>query len=70
MTPVRDFGEAWDVAKRRTADTEKGIPAVVCRWHDLRHTFVTRLLENGQSLPVVGRVVGWSASTLARMSTR
>jgi integrase len=69
-TPVKDVGEAGDAAKRRTADEEKGIPAVVCRWHDLRHTFVTRLLESGQSLAVVGRVVGWSASTLARMSRR
>lgn len=40
------------------------------RWHDLRHTAVTRLLESGQTLPMVASIMGWSASTTARMALR
>ena len=65
-----DVTIAWRTAKRRTADPERGLPPVKCRWHDLRHTFVTRLLERGYSLPLVARLVGWSASTTVLMARR
>jgi integrase len=68
--PIGRLKEAWEAAKRRTDDEEKGLPAVVCRWHDLRHSWVTRLLEHGQSLAVVAQLAGWSASTAARMAKR
>lgn len=68
---IGTFQEAWEAAKRRTADPEKDLPAVQCRWHDLRHTFHSRLLEGGgQSLPVVGAIMGWSAGTMVRMAKR
>ena len=54
--------EAWARAKRSSK--------VRCRWHDLRHTCCTRLLEQGASLPMVGKILGWSASTTVRMSLR
>jgi integrase len=48
---IGDWGKAWDGALARA--TEKleeelgeGAPTVKYRWHDLRHTFITRLLEN------------------------
>jgi integrase len=68
--PVGRLKEAWEAAKRRTADKKKRRPAVICRWHDLRHTFATRLLEAGVSLPKVGAIMGWSAATMARMVKR
>jgi integrase len=73
--PIGRLKEAWEKAKRRTQvkDDETGEilqSAVICRWHDLRHTFVTRLIEGGQSLAVIGRLAGWSRSTLARMADR
>lgn len=37
--PVQSFKVAWEKA-RETAGVE-------CRWHDMRHTFVSRLAENG-----------------------
>lgn len=49
--PIGDWGKAWDGAlARATAKLEEelgeGAPTVKYRWHDLRHTFITRLLEN------------------------
>jgi hypothetical protein len=41
-----------------------------CRFHDLRHTACTRLLERGASFPVVAAIMGWSASTTAKMAQR
>ena len=39
-----------------------------CRFHDLRHTAVTRLLEAGIPYPVVASMMGWSAATAIRMA--
>lgn len=54
------------------ADRKKNLkPASLkCRFHDLRHTAVTRLLEAGIPYPVVASVMGWSAATAIRMSKR
>jgi Phage integrase family len=41
-----------------------------CRFHDLRHTAVTRLLEAGIPYPVVANIMGWSAATAIRMAKR
>jgi integrase len=57
--PVGRLKEAWEAAKRRTADEDKGLIAVVCRWHDLRHTFCTRLLERKNGLPILAALMGW-----------
>ena len=43
---------------------------VRCRFHDLRHTACTRLLERGIPLPVVASIMGWSAGTTAKMAKR
>lgn len=40
------------------------------RFHDMRHTVVTRLLEAGVTLAVVGQLMGWSASATVRMARR
>jgi integrase len=60
--PIRNLKEAWESAKRRAR--------VVCRFHDLRHTAVTRMLEGGVPLVVVGAIMGWSPSTTTRMAKR
>jgi integrase len=61
-TPIKSIKEGWERAKR--------LSKVHCRWHDLRHTFCTRLLEQGVSLPKVGAILGWSDSTTVRMVKR
>jgi len=68
--PITDLSAAWDAAKRRTKDEANSLPVVVCRWHDLRHTFLTRLIEAGTPFPRLAVIMGWSAATTARMSKR
>ena len=45
-------------------------PPLKCRFHDLRHSAVTRLLEGGIPYPVVASMMGWSAATAIRMAKR
>jgi hypothetical protein len=59
---VGDISTAWESAKAKAG--------VVSRFHDLRHTACTRLLERGASLSVVASIMGWSASTTAKMAKR
>jgi integrase len=60
--PVGDWKEAWEAAKERAG--------VTCRFHDLRHTGCTRMLEAGVPFSVVSDIMGWSASTAVRMAKR
>ena len=57
--PIGTWKEAWEAAKRRAG--------VECRFHDLRHTGCTRLLDAGVTHPVLAEILGWSASTAIRM---
>ena len=74
--PIGDWKEAWEKAKKSAgvilsgkAEEEESEP-LKCRFHDLRHTAVTRLLEGGIPYPVVASMMGWSASTAIRMAKR
>ena len=60
--PVGDWKEGWEAAKKRAG--------VTCRFHDLRHTGCTRMLEAGVPFSVVSEIMGWSASTAVRMAKR
>jgi integrase len=60
--PIGDWKEAWEAAKDRAG--------VTCRFHDLRHTGCTRMLEAGVPFSVVSDIMGWSASTAVRMAKR
>jgi hypothetical protein len=44
--------------------------SLTCRFDDLRHTAVTRLLEAGIPHAVVANMMGWSAATAIRMAKR
>ncbi len=74
--PIGDWKEAWEKAKERAgallsgnAEETESEP-LQCRFHDLRHTAVTRLLEAGIPYPVVASMMGWSAATAIRMAKR
>jgi integrase len=40
------------------------------RFHDLRHTAVSRMIAARVPLPIIAKIVGWSAGTMARMAAR
>lgn len=60
--PITSWKTAWTTAKAAAG--------IECRFHDLRHTTVTRLLERGQPFAVVAEIMGWSAATAVRMAKR
>jgi integrase len=60
--PVGNWKEGWEAAKIRAG--------VKCRFHDLRHTGCTRMLEGGVPFAVVSDIMGWSPSTAVRMAKR
>jgi integrase len=81
LDPTRPFGEikeAWEKARLRAARILKGIPdnsdeevePLRCRFHDLRHTAVSRMLDAGVPLMKVAKIVGWSPSTMVQMAAR
>lgn len=50
-----------------TAELPEGVQ---CRFHDLKHTAVSRMIEAGVPIPKVAKIVGWSVSTMVRMAAR
>jgi integrase len=60
--PIGRWKEAWESARVKSR--------VNCRFHDLRHTGCTRMLEAGVPFSVVATIMGWSPSTTVRMSKR
>jgi len=60
--PIGRWKEAWEAAKTRSR--------VQCRFHDLRHTACTRMLEKAVPFSVVAMIMGWSSATTVRMAKR
>jgi len=60
--PIGSFKKSWQAAKKEAG--------VHCRFHDLRHTACTRMLEAGKPFSVVASVMGWSPATTVLMSKR
>jgi integrase len=60
--PIGRWKEAWEAARDRAG--------VQCRFHDLRHTGCTRMLEAGVPFPVLAEIMGWSPATTVRMAKR
>jgi integrase len=63
--PAKPLG-SWKTAWKSARTTAQ----VKCRFHDLRHSAVTRLLEGGLSFPIVASLLGWSPSTTTKMAKR
>jgi integrase len=61
--PIENWRTAW-----RHACDDAGLGSL--RFHDLRHTAATKLLERGTPFAVVAQILGWSASTAVRMAKR
>jgi len=61
--PLTSWKVAWTTARNQ-------VGLLGYRFHDLRHTVVTRLLERGQAFAVVAEIMGWSPGTTVRMVKR
>lgn len=57
--PYKDVFYVWNKAR-----IEAGVPDV--RLHDLRHTFASNVISNGQSLYVVGQILGHARVTTSQ----
>ena len=78
--PIGNIKEAWEAAKQRAGrilrdnsnknDSDKPIQPLVCRFHDLRHTAVSRMLNAGVPIAKVAKIAGWSTATMVRMAAR
>ena len=81
--PTKAIGsikEAWEAAKLRAAkilrdnskdkDSNQPIMPLPCRFHDLRHSAVSRMLNAGVPIAKVAKIVGWSTATMVRMAAR
>jgi integrase len=75
--PVTSIETAWQTAKEKAGwilagrpESKVGIVPLVCRFHDLRHTAVTRMVQAGVPIPVIAQLVGWSPSTMVTMAAR
>jgi integrase len=53
-----------------TKGTQRIVQPLVCRFHDLRHTAVSRMLDAGVPIAKVAKIVGWSPATMVRMAAR
>lgn len=60
--PIGSVQHAWQRAKKSAG--------VSIRFHDLRHSACTRLLEAGVPLMVVGQLLGWAGGTVASMAAK
>lgn len=54
----RQLKEAWNAAREATG--------INCRWHDLRHTCASWLVQAGVPLHVVGEILGHSSTSMTR----
>jgi integrase len=75
--PVRSVQRSWETAKERAAwilagrpESMEDVPAFECRFHDLRHTAVTRMIKAKVPIPIIAQLVGWSPSTMVKMAAR
>jgi integrase len=57
--PIGTWKYGWSDVRKRSG--------VACRFHDLRHTGCTRMIDAGVPHPVVAEIMGWSTSTAIRM---
>jgi len=78
--PIGSIKEAWEAAKLRAGkilkEKSKGrgsdeeAKPLACRFHDIRHTAVSRMLNAGVPMAKVAKIVGWSPATMVRMASR
>ena len=68
--PVTSVQRSWETAKEEAGLLLGLDHPLACRFHDLRHTAITHMIENDVPLPVIAQLVGWSPSTTVQMAIR
>jgi len=63
-----DAGYVCDGCRCETGELPVGLVAV--RFHDLRHSAVSRMIASRVPLPIIAKIVGWSTGTMAKMAAR
>jgi len=66
--PKPEKGYACIECRAETLELPNGLTGV--RFHDLRHTAVSRMIAARIPLPKIAKIVGWSPSTMAKMAAR
>jgi integrase len=61
-------GHICNECKFELKELPAGLAAV--RFHDLRHSAVSRMIAARVPLPIIAKIVGWSAGTMAKMAAR
>ena len=61
-------GYVCESCKAESAELPAALSRV--RFHDLRHTAVSRMIAARVPLPIIAKIVGWSAGTMAKMAAR
>ena len=63
---------AAEILKGETEETNPKVEIahLACRFHYLRHTAVSRMLNAGIPIAKVAKIVGWSTSTMVLMAAR
>ncbi len=66
--PKPEKGYVCVECRFETPELPAGLVGV--RFHDLRHSAVSRMIAAGKPLPIIAKIVGWSAGTMAKMAAR
>ena len=72
--PMGSWKTAWNTARKLAGAILAGDPAnqdyprLNCRFHDLRHTCISRMINGGVSITKVAKLVGWQPSTMVAMA--
>jgi integrase len=74
---VTSLRRSWETALERAAWILAGKPDLMedveffeCRFHDLRHNAVSRMIANKVPIPIIAQLVGWSPTTMWEMAQR
>jgi integrase len=46
------------------------VPPFHCRFHDLRHTAISRMIAEKTPIPIIAQLVGWSPTTMWEMAKK
>jgi integrase len=72
--PMGSWKTAWNTARKLAGAILAGEPAkedspqLNCRFHDLRHTSISRMINAGVSITKVAKLVGWQPTTMVAMA--